>query len=151
MIKEQMHRAFGNLFGISITTSTMENASVFLAQFWGWYLVIFCGLLILNPKRVEQLLAYLDDEKYLVLTSILAILIGLVSVLLHNIWEANWKLIITLFGWISLTKGIIRFTFPKTALKAINKLNMKWMPVLYVVLFFLGMLLLNQAYSWVLY
>lgn len=129
----------------------MENISVFLAQFWGWYLVIFCFILIVNPKRTEQLLSYLEDEKYLVITSILAILIGLVNVLLHNIWEGNWKLIITLLGWISLLKGIIRFTFPKTTLKAINKLNIKWMPFLFVLFFFLGTLLLNQVYELVLY
>jgi len=129
----------------------MGDVSVFLAQFWGWYMVIFSFILIANPKRTEQLISYLEDEKYLVITSLSAILIGLTTVLLHNIWEANWKLIITIFGWISLIKGIIRFTFPKTALKAINKLNIKWMPLFFAIFFFLGMILLNQAYQWVLY
>ncbi|PHS51751.1 MAG: hypothetical protein COB01_09240 [Lutibacter sp.] len=129
----------------------MENSSIFLAQFWGWYLVIFCVLLIVRPKRMSQLLAYLEDEKYLVLTSLLAIIIGLLNILAHNIWEFNWKLIITLLGWISLTKGIIRFSFPRTALKALNAFNIKWIPYFLVVLFVLGVFLLNQAYIWVPY
>ena len=127
----------------------MGNISFFLAQFWGWYLVIFCVLLIVRPKRMSQLLAYLEDEKYLVLTSLLAIIIGLINILVHNIWEFSWKLIITLLGWISLTKGIIRFSFPRTALKALNAFNIKWIPYFLVALFILGVLLLNEAYLWV--
>ena len=129
----------------------MENNSIFLAQFWGWYLVIFCVLLMIRPKRMSQLLAYLEDEKYLVLTSLLAIIIGLLNILVHNIWEFSWELIITLLGWISLTKGIIRFSFPRTALKALNTFNIKWIPYFLVVLFVLGVFLLNKAYLWVPY
>ncbi|MBL4939628.1 MAG: hypothetical protein JKY16_05020 [Lutibacter sp.] len=129
----------------------MENNSIFLAQFWGWYLVIFCVLLMIRPKRMSQLLAYLEDEKYLVLTSLLAIIIGLLNILVHNIWEFSWELIITLLGWISLTKGIIRFSFPRTALKALNAFNIKWIPYFLVVLFVLGVFLLNKAYLWVPY
>ena len=127
----------------------MGNISIFLAQFWGWYLVIFCVLLIVRPKRMSQLLAYLEDEKYLILTSLLAIIIGLLNILVHNIWEFSWKLIITLLGWISLTKGIIRFSFPRAALKALNAFNIKWIPYFLVALFILGVLLLNEAYLWV--
>lgn len=129
----------------------MNDSSIYLAQFWGWYMVLFCGLLIMRPKRAEQLLSYLEDDKYLVITSLLAIIMGLITITLHNIWEPNWKLIITLIGWSALVKGIIRFTFPITALKAINNLNMKWMPILFVALFFIGLLLLNQVYQWIVY
>jgi len=124
----------------------MENVSIFLAKFWGWYLVIFCMLLVVRPKRMTQLLSYLEDEKYLVLTSLLAIFIGLFTISLHNVWDHNWKLIITLLGWASLIKGIIRFSFPKTSLKAINSLNIKLIPYFLFILFVLGVFLLNEVY-----
>ena len=124
----------------------MENISIFLAQFWGWYMVIFCLLLVARPKRMAQMISYLEDEKYLVLTSLSAILLGLFTVILHNIWEYNWKLIITILGWISLTKGIIRFSFPQTSLKAINSFNIKLIPYFLVLLFVVGVFLLNQVY-----
>jgi hypothetical protein len=129
----------------------MGDVSLFLAQFWGWYMVIFCLLLIARPKRVVQLLAYLEDEKYLVLTSLISIIIGLLNILLHNIWEANWKVLITIIGWIALTKGVIRFSFPRTALKALNSFNVKWMPYFFTLLFFFGIFLLNIVYLWVSY
>lgn len=124
----------------------MTDISIFLAQFWGWYMVIFCLLLVVRPKRMAQILSYLEDEKYLVLTSLLAILLGLFTVILHNIWEYNWKLIITILGWVSLTKGIIRFSFPQTSLKALNSFNIKLIPYFLVMLFVLGVFLLNQVY-----
>lgn len=129
----------------------MESTTIFLAKFWGWYMVLFCVLLIANPKRVQQLFAYLEDEKFLVTTSLLAIIVGLINILIHNIWEFDWTMIITIIGWISLIKGVIRFTFPKTALKAISSFNTKRMPIFLALIFFLGIYLLNQAYQWVLY
>ncbi|WP_111707766.1 hypothetical protein [Lutibacter citreus] len=124
----------------------MTDISVFLAQFWGWYIVIFCSLLIVRPKRMAQLLTFVEDEKHLVLTSLLAIIIGLLNILIHNIWEANWKLIITLIGWAFLLEGIVRFSFPRTSLKTLNALNVKMTPYILVALFIIGFFLLNKAY-----
>lgn len=129
----------------------METTAILLAKFWGWYLIIFCGLLLVNTKRVVQLIAIMEDEKYLVLTSFIAITFGLVSIVLHNVWELNWKLIISLLGWTSLVKGVINFTFPKTSIKALNQMNIRYLPMVYGAFFLLGMVLLNQAYQIVLY
>jgi len=129
----------------------MENISIFLAKFWGWYLVIFCLLLVARPKRMSQLLSYLEDEKYLVLTSLSAIFVGLFTLTLHNVWEHNWKLIITILGWASLTKGIIRFSFPRTSLRALNSFNIKLIPYFLFMLFVVGVFLLNEVYLWVPY
>jgi hypothetical protein len=125
----------------------MKDISLFLAAFWGWFIVIFCVVLLVNPKRTSQLIKNLTHEKHLVLPAILTIVLGLVSVLLHNVWTLNWKLIITLFGWGTLLKGMHLFAFPKNTLKLIDTINHKWLPVLYIVLFLLGVILLNQVYQ----
>ncbi len=129
----------------------MDEVAIGLAKFWGWYLIIFCSILLINTKRVVRFFALLESEKYLVLVSFIAILLGLVSVILHNVWELNWKLLITLFGWIALIKGIINLIFPKTTIKAFSSINIRYLPILYSLLFLIGVLLLNQAYQIVLY
>ena len=91
----------------------MENISIFLAKFWGWYLIIFFVILTFNPKRIRQIFSDLKDEKFLITTSLVAIIVGLLNILAHNIWEPNWKLIITLIGWIALFIGLALFVFPK--------------------------------------
>jgi hypothetical protein len=127
------------------------DISLFLFKFWGWYCVIFFFVLSFNPKRIRQIIEDLQDQKFTILISFIAIIIGLINVLLHNVWEANISLLITLFGWAALLKGILLFTFPKLIVKWITLFNIKFVQVLYILLLFIGIFLLNKAYGIVLY
>ncbi|WP_242131889.1 hypothetical protein [Aestuariivivens marinum] len=121
--------------------------SIFLAKFWGWYLIIFFVILSFNPKRIKQIFTDLKDEKFLIISSFVSIIVGLLNVLFHNIWEANWKLIITLIGWASLYMGLSLFIFPKRTVAALEYINIKLVQVIYTLLFFLGLFLLTAAYN----
>lgn len=123
------------------------DMSIFLAKFWGWYLIIIFVILTFNPKRIKQIFADLRNERFLIIVSSIAIIIGLLNILVHNIWEPNWKLIITLIGWFSLLEGVALFTFPKRTVKRLNFINIKFIQVIYMMLFLLGVFLLNMAYG----
>jgi len=127
------------------------DVSVFLAEFWGWYFIIFFTILSLNPSRIRQMISDLSDEKFLILGSFMAVIMGLVNVLLHNEWEFSWKVIITIIGWMALFKGICLFSFPKQTITWIAKVNTRFIQVLYVLLFLVGLYLLNIVYNWVPY
>ena len=127
------------------------DISIFLAKFWGWYLLIFFVVLSFNPKRIKQIFEDLKDQKFLIITAFIAIIIGLLTILVHNIWVPNWKLIITLLGWISLLLGLSLFSFPKKTIKFLGVLNMKLIQTIYTLLFLIGILLLNVAYGIVIY
>lgn len=127
------------------------DMSLFLFKFWGWCCVIFFFVLSFNPKRIRQIVDDLQDQKFTILISFIAIIIGLINVLLHNVWEANISLLITLFGWAALLKGILLFTYPKLIVKWITLFNIKFVQVLYILLLFIGIFLLNKAYGIVLY
>jgi len=129
----------------------MENVSIFLAKFWGWYLIIFFLILSLNPKRIRQIFEDLKDQKFVIITSFIAILIGLLNILIHNIWEDSWTLIVTLIGWIAFMLGLALFIFPVRTINWINYINVKFFQLLYMLLFLLGVFLLNMAYGIVLY
>lgn len=124
----------------------MSN-SIFLAKFWGWYLIIFFFILSYNPKRIKQIFEDLNDEKFLIISSFIAIIVGLLNILFHNIWSPNWKLIITLIGWISLFIGLSLFILPKQTISWLRYINIKLVQVIYVLLFLTGLFLLNMAYS----
>ena len=124
----------------------MDN-SIFLAKFWGWYLIIFFLILSLNPKRIKQIFNDLNDEKFLIVTSFVAIIVGLLNILFHNIWEPNWKLIITLIGWVSLFIGLSLFIFPARTITILKFINVKLVQVIYTLLFFTGLFLLNVVYE----
>ena len=123
------------------------NSSIFLAKFWGWYLIIFFLILSLNPKRIKQIFNDLKDEKFLIIFSFMAIVVGLLNTLFHNIWEPNYKLIITLLGWASLFLGLSLFMFPKQTVKWLEIINIKMVQVIYTLLFLVGIFLLNEVYG----
>jgi hypothetical protein len=123
------------------------NQSIFLAKFWGWYLIIFFLILSFNPKRIKQIFNDLKDEKFLILFSFLAIIIGLLNILFHNIWEPNYKLIITLIGWSSLYLGLALFIFPKKTVAWLEITHIKLIQVTYTLLFLVGLFLLNVVYD----
>ena len=123
--------------------------SIFLAKFWGWYLIIYFFLLLIYPKRIKQLFEYTKDEKFIIIISFLAIILGLLNIIAHNIWVTDWRIVITLFGWFSLLKGITLFAFPNFTIKMITNINFKRFHFLIFLLFIFGIVLLNQVYHWV--
>ena len=123
------------------------ESSIFLAKFWGWYLIIFFLILSLNPKRIKQIFNDLRDEKFLIIFSFMAIIVGLLNILFHNIWESNYKFIITLIGWASLFLGLSLFMFPKSTINWLIVINIKLVQVIYTLLFLIGAFLLNIVYG----
>ena len=132
-------------------TIIMEDTSIFLAKFWGWYLIIFFLIFSLNPKRIVQFTKDLQDQKFVILTSFLAIVIGLLNILFHNIWDSDWRLIITLIGWLHLIIGLGLFIFPKRTIYWFDYMNVKFIQFIYLLIFFIGLFILNKAYGIVLY
>lgn len=127
------------------------ETSLFLAKFWGWYLIVFFVILTFNPIRIKQIFEDLRDEKFLILSSLLATIVGLLNILFHNIWTPSWPLIITLIGWTSLFIGLALFIIPKATVAWLNFINIKLVQVIYTLLFLVGLFLLNQVYGIVLY
>ncbi len=123
----------------------MDN-SVILAKFWGWYLIIFFLILSFNPRRIKQIFDDLKDEKFLIITAFLAIITGLLNIIFHNIWEFNYKIVITLLGWWSLFIGLALFIFPKPTVAWLKITNIKFIQVIYILLFMVGLFLLNEVY-----
>ncbi|WP_299102952.1 hypothetical protein [uncultured Winogradskyella sp.] len=125
--------------------------SLFFAKFWGWYLLIFFFILSVNPKRIKQVFNDLYDQKFLILTAFIAIVVGLLNIIFHNIWELSYKLIITLIGWTALFMGLALFSFPKRTISFLAVANIKLVQLIYTMLLLLGIYLLNTAYSIVLF
>lgn len=125
--------------------------SLFLAEFWGWYLIVFFVILMINTKRIKQMYVYIKDEKLLFVMSFIAIIIGIVNIIAHNVWTSDWRIIITLFGWIALCKGIIFFSYPKLINQKVLNIGLKWFPFVMIFMLFLGLFLLNKVYHFIIY
>lgn len=55
----------------------------------------------------------LHDHLLIYIAGLLALTSGLAVLALHNKWECNWTVIITLFGWVATIGGIVRMVAPQ--------------------------------------
>jgi len=86
--------------------------SIFLARFWGSLFMIL-GLQSVGAKLLGRIIKYTEDRTITVSTGYITFLLGLVTVILHNIWVADWRVTITILGWTTLFKGMTKIAFPE--------------------------------------
>jgi len=96
-------------------------ASVFLAKLLGPYCIIVAIGVLVNRKVYQRAMEdFFKNAALLYIGGILALLFGLLIVLTHNIWTANWAVLITIFGWSGINKGVWIIIFPNTLVRLIE-------------------------------
>lgn len=85
--------------------------SIYLARFWG-SLFIILGLMSIGAKLLGRIIEYTENKTITVSTGYITFLLGLVTVILHNLWVVDWRVAITILGWVTLLKGIEKIGFP---------------------------------------
>jgi len=100
------------------------DISVFFARLWGSYSVIF-GLLFIVTGQLGKTIEMTDDKKFVISTGYITLIMGLVTVILHNIWVVDWRVAITFLGWSTLIKGIIKIGFPEIIHKQAQRFKKK--------------------------
>ncbi|ODS00345.1 hypothetical protein AUC68_00805 [Methyloceanibacter methanicus] len=85
------------------------QSSVFLAQLIGpVMLAAAIGLLVNQEAQRAMARAFLESPPLIYLSGVMVMTAGLAIVLYHNVWAADWRVIITLFGWMAVIGGAIR-------------------------------------------
>jgi hypothetical protein len=89
------------------------SASVFIARLIGPVMVV-AGLAVLLKRRDFAAMAedFLASRGLMFLGGLLVMLAGLAIVLAHNVWAADWRVVVTLFGWLLVIAGAIRILEP---------------------------------------
>jgi hypothetical protein len=88
--------------------------SIFLARLMG-PLMLAVGIGIFVNGAVYRLLAdeFLRSRALIYLSGILTMTAGLAIVLTHNVWRADWPVLITILGWLLLIGGAFRIVMPQ--------------------------------------
>lgn len=123
--------------------------SVFLAVFLGWYLIIFSLYILTRYAQFEVIAKESVTNPFAnFFSALLAIILGLFLVISHSLWVADWRLIITIIGYLALVKGLLRLFFPKV----IIKMTVFWLKhklfsiVTSIILLLVGVYLLYSVY-----
>lgn len=118
--------------------------SSFFAQLWGSFFVIF-GLLFIITKQLGKTIEMTDNKAFVISTGYITLLMGLVTVILHNVWVADWRIVITLLGWSTVIKGIMKIGFPEYIHKQAQRFKTKqWLSAVFLLL--LGVWLLWMGF-----
>ena len=89
------------------------QTSVFITRLIGPVMIV-AGLSVLLNRRNFAAMAedFLAHRGLMFLGGLMVMLAGLAIVLTHNVWTADWRVIVTLFGWLLTFAGAIRIIEP---------------------------------------
>jgi hypothetical protein len=90
--------------------------SRYLAGLMGPPLVVIGLAMLLNSDLFPAMTSQLAQNYGLVfIAGLIGLVAGLAIVRAHNVWEASWRVIITIFGWLAVVGGILRMLIPDRA------------------------------------
>ena len=87
------------------------DITIYLARFWGSLFMIL-GSMSVGAKFLGRVIKMTEDRSITVSTGYITFLLGLITVVLHNVWVADWRVAVTVLGWVTLLKGIEKIGFP---------------------------------------
>ena len=83
--------------------------SIFLARLIGPVMALVGASVLANEAAFRKLAQeFLRSPALIFLSGMILMPAGLAVVLSHNVWVANWPVIITLLGWIAVISGAVR-------------------------------------------
>jgi len=90
------------------------QTSKFLARLIGPFLVAIGAGLLLNTDVFAAMAAeFLKSPALIFISGLLTLTAGLAIVNTHNVWTTDWRVIITIFGWLGVIGGALRIMFPQ--------------------------------------
>jgi hypothetical protein len=91
------------------------GTSIFIAKILGPCLLVAGIGLLFNMEFYRNVMVDYAKNSFLIFFGgIIALIVGILILLFHNVWEMSWPVIITIYGWGGLIKGIWLIVFPKT-------------------------------------
>lgn len=100
--------------------------SMFYAQVLGlWLLLISLATLVHQPRFKKIASDTLNNPEMMTFAGVVALGIGLLIVVTHNIWVYAWPVLVTLVGWFFIIQGIMRIFWPEAFAKMMRDLMAK--------------------------
>ena len=102
----------------------MTSSLVLAAIIGPLYLVLGLSIL-LYAKQWKKIVSEFSKNHFVMMANMfMALIFGLIIVNMHNVWEWNLFIVITLTGWGALLKSVFYFLAPSAWIKGILKSKM---------------------------
>ena len=94
------------------------DTSQLLARVIGPYMLITAIALFVNRASFKKIIADFQNQPTLMtIIGGFTLILGLLMLQFHNVWTTDWRVLITLIGWITTLKGATSILFPKLLVK----------------------------------
>lgn len=88
--------------------------AIWISKFLGPVILVLGVSMIVTPTTLQETTRrFLADSPLVLISGVLAMTAGLSIVNTHNVWELDWTLIVTLFGWALVLGGASRIVAPR--------------------------------------
>jgi hypothetical protein len=88
--------------------------STYLAKLIGPVLLaVGAGMLVDRDGHRSMAREFLGSRAMIYIAGLLALVPGLAIVLSHNVWAADWRVVITVLGWLAVIGGALRILVPR--------------------------------------
>ncbi len=95
------------------------TASIFIARLLGPLFLLLGIAMLLKPAHFRAIMEdFLRRPAMIYLAGFFGLLGGIALVLTHNLWVADWRVIITLIGWITIVRALVAVYAPELVAKA---------------------------------
>lgn len=92
------------------------DKSRYIAGLMGPLLLLIGLSILLNPSLYPAMVTQIAQNFGLIfLAGIVSFVAGLAIVRAHNIWDASWRVLVTVLGWLAVAGGAVRILFPDRA------------------------------------
>jgi hypothetical protein len=100
---------------------SMSRLTIFLGRLIGLFaIVVAVAMLAHRRAAVDTVATLIQDRPLLLILGMIALAVGLAMVLSHNVWSGGaMPVVVTLFGWIILIRGVLLLFLSHEALVAV--------------------------------
>lgn len=94
------------------------DTSIFLAKALSLYFIIISISAFINRAYMLSVMNEAINQPHIMLfRGVLTLMLGIILILMHNIWEPTWHILITLICWLTFIVGAYRVLFPHLVIK----------------------------------
>lgn len=122
--------------------------SLFLAKLIGLYFLILSVIWITRKKQFEEAMQeVISSTSIIEFSGVFSLLMGLAIAIGHSVWVLDWRIVITLIGYIAIIKGIMRLAFPKMVQSMLTKMVRHGSVIPLAILIVLGLFLTYNGFN----
>ena len=92
------------------------TTSIFLAKLIGPFALALGLALVFQGTGFRAFASeFMASPALIFLSGVITLPAGLAIVLTHNVWTPDWRVVVTIVGWLAVVTGAIRMIFPQQA------------------------------------